>query len=346
MASLQVPLRPNFGRIERTRFNALAHSITPLFRGRFAERLEKVVTNAHARAIHSVAHGGLDFHTAFLLSKKLQIPFFLQVHDDVAYTSAGRVSAQSMGEVWQGASARFVISRELGDEYVRRYGPEEFVVVTDGLDRLAAKLRTPTDGLRIYFMGLFHIGYEKNLEALIKAIQLLPVGLTSKCSITLRCDYIRPALLRQTSLLRVLPFGSESDVQADLAEADCLYLPLHFGEADRPFAAYSLSTKMVTYLGSGLPILYHGPIGTAAYNLLEKHRAAALATSLAAQRGRGCTHKSFEAEHCDRSWRRTQRNWRAVRSCVPTQHNKFWERVLPALHSAAELSRELFPART
>jgi hypothetical protein len=37
---------------------------------------------------------------------------------------------------------------------------------------------------------------------------------------------------------------------------------------------------MVTYLGSGIPILYHGPAGTAAHNLLSKHRAAALITSL------------------------------------------------------------------
>ena len=37
---------------------------------------------------------------------------------------------------------------------------------------------------------------------------------------------------------------------------------------------------MVTYLGSGVPILYHGPAGTAAHNILAKHQAAALATSL------------------------------------------------------------------
>ena len=26
-----------------------------------------------------------------------------------------------------------------------------------------------------------------------------------------------------------------------------------------PFVRFSLSTKLVTYLGSGLPIIYHGP---------------------------------------------------------------------------------------
>ena len=80
--------------------------------------------------------------------------------------------------------------------------------------------------------------------------------------------------------MRVLPFGSEADVQADFESADWLYLPLPFTEEHRAFGAYSLSTKMVTYLGSGIPILYHGPPGTAAHNLLAKNRAAALITSL------------------------------------------------------------------
>ena len=342
---LKVPLRPNFGRIERTRFNAIAHSITPLFHRRFARRLEKVVTNARARGIHSVAHGGLDFHSAFLLAKKLRIPFFLQVHDDVAYTSAGRVPARCMMEAWQGASARFVISRELGDEYTKRYGQQEFAVVTDGLDNLSAKPPGPIEGLRIYFMGLFHIGYEKNLEALIKAIGLLPPSLTKNCSITLRCDYIRPAVLRHTSLLRVLPFGSESDVQADMAEADCLYLPLHFGETDKPFAQYSLSTKMVTYLGSGLPILYHGPTGTAAYNLLKKHHAAALATSLQPSEIADVLSNLLKGSAATEFTENAAKLARAafLRS---DQHSKFWERVLPALHSTTKLPLEPLSVRS
>ena len=337
-SELQVPLRPNFGRIERTRFNALAHSVTPLFRGGFARRLEKVVTDARARAIHSIAHGGLDFYSAFLLAKKLRIPFFLQVHDDIAYTSAGRVPAQCMKEAWQGASARFVVSRELGHEYTRRYGEREFVVVTDGLDNLCAKPRAHTNSLRIYFMGLFHIGYEKNLEALIKAIQLLPSNLTSRCSVTLRCDYIRPTILRQSPLLRVLPFGSEADVQSDLAEADCLYLPLHFGEADRPFAAYSLSTKMVTYLGSGLPIVYHGPTGTAAYNILRENRAAALATSLAPNEIADVLRQLLQPGVASETG---ESALQLARRCFlrSEQHGRFWQRILSDLAASEAGSR-------
>jgi hypothetical protein len=37
----------------------------------------------------------------------------------------------------------------------------------------------------------------------------------------------------------------------------------------------------VTYAGSGVPILYHGPANSAAYDLLDRNKAAVLLTSLA-----------------------------------------------------------------
>jgi hypothetical protein len=260
--------------------------MAPLFRRRFVKKLEATCRQAHARALHAIAHGGVDFHHAYLLSKKLCVPFFLQVHDDVVYTAVGRAPqrdiSRCLAEAWLGADVRFVISNELGQEYNKRYGAREFVVVTDGLDRVADAARSAPKQLRVYFMGLFHLVYERNLQAFIEALELLSakVDVSLTRSMTLRCGSIRPALRKQSRLVHVLPFGSETDVQADFGSADWLYLPLPFSEEHRAFGAYSLSTKMVTYLGSGIPILYHGPAGTAAHNLLSKHRAAALITSL------------------------------------------------------------------
>jgi glycosyltransferase involved in cell wall biosynthesis len=281
---LHLPVRPNFGRIERTRFLALPEALSPLFRRGFSRRLERLCQRVHAPAVHAVAHGGIDFHHSFRVARKLGIPFFLQVHDDVAYTSGGRaprqVISRCLAEAWREAEVRYVVSRELGTEYNQRYGEREFVVVTDGVDEVAEAPRPSPKALRIYFMGLFHLEYEENLRALIDAVDLLADGATSAVprSITLRCGAIRPALHRPG--VRVLPFGSEADVQADFADADWLYLPLPFAEEHRAFVAYSLSTKMVTYLASGIPILYHGPPGTAVFNLLSKHRAAVLITTL------------------------------------------------------------------
>jgi hypothetical protein len=62
--------------------------------------------------------------------------------------------------------------------------------------------------------------------------------------------------------------------------ADVLYLPLPFCERHRDFVRLSLSTKLVSYLASGLPIVYHGPAEAAAARLLATYDAGVLVTSL------------------------------------------------------------------
>ncbi|MEY2481308.1 MAG: hypothetical protein QOI04_2235 [Verrucomicrobiota bacterium] len=281
---LHVPPRPSFGRIERTRFAGLAHSATPVFARGFARRLEQACLECNAAAIHSIAHAGMDFYSALLVAKKMSIPFFLHMHDDFVYSARGYRSEgaahKALSEAWQSAVGRFVICAQLGDEYCRRYGKRDYVVVTDGLDRVAAApVQRSGRDLRIYFMGLFHLEYEENLKILLAALaELREAGRV--VSITLRCGSLRPNLIRgYEELVRVLPFASESDVESDLEKADLLYLPLPFEKKYDPFVRFSLSTKMVTYIGSGIPTLYHGPFNSAVHDLLSEHRAALLSAA-------------------------------------------------------------------
>jgi glycosyltransferase involved in cell wall biosynthesis len=182
-----------------------------------------------------------------------------------------------MRHAWNGAAARFVISEALGQEYCRRYGAQPYEVVTDGVTQIAsAPARQREGALCIYFMGLFHMAYESNLRALLDGVVLFERSHPNvSVSITLRCEHVRPQVFSGTKNGTVLPFADEAQVQRDLADADLLYMPIPFGEEHANFARYSLSTKMVTYLGSGVPILYHGPADSAAFQLLTKHDAAA-----------------------------------------------------------------------
>jgi hypothetical protein len=223
---------------------------------------------------------GLDFADAHAVARELRLPFFISVHDDLAYTSSGRASAAegeaAIKAAWREASGRFVISEALGQEYCRRYGECDFEVVTDGLTSLAPPRPLQDDRrLRIYFMGLFHMGYERNLRAFLDGIALFRRAHPAiSVSVTLRCEHVRPQVLAGAEDVTVLPFADEAQVQRDMQEADLLYMPIPFGEEHESFARYSLSTKMVTYVGSGVPIVYHGPSSSAAFDLLDKHRAA------------------------------------------------------------------------
>jgi glycosyltransferase involved in cell wall biosynthesis len=281
---VHVPLRPNFGRIERTRFAGCADALASLFAGLFSRRLEEVCRECGAKAIHSIAHGGMDFYSAFLVAKKLGIPFFLQVHDDFIFSARGvrseAAAHDALREAWQNAAARFVICRPLGEEYCRRYGEQDYLLITDGVERIAdaPRHRVGRD-LQIYFMGLFHLDYEPNLKVLLAAVARLQHEGTGKLSVVLRCGGVRPRLIKSyENFVRILPFASEAEVQSDMERADLLYLPLPFGKKYELFVRYSLSTKMVTYVASGIPILYHGPPDAAVHNLLKAHDAALLCT--------------------------------------------------------------------
>jgi glycosyltransferase involved in cell wall biosynthesis len=259
-----------------------------LFARRFARRLEEVCRECGARAIHSIAHGGMDFYSAFLVAKKLKIPFFLQVHDDFIFSARGvrseAAAHDALREAWQDAAARFVICCPLGEEYCRRYGNKDYLVITDGVERTAdAPRQRAGRDLQVYFMGLFHLDYEPNLSVLLAALAQLQDGPSAgKMSVVLRCGGVRPRLIKSyEKFVRILPFASEAEVQSDMDQADLLYLPLPFGKKYELFVRYSLSTKMVTYVASGIPILYHGPPDAAVHDLLKTHDAALLCTDSA-----------------------------------------------------------------
>ena len=277
---IHVRTRPSWGRIERSRFASLPKRSTGLFASSFRSRLSKLCRQLGARAIHAVPHAGLDFAEAQAVARDLSLPYFISLHDDLAYTALDAVDATkreaAIRSAWQNAAGRFVISDLLGREYCDRYGEREFQVVTDGLTSLSP-LRVQSDRktLRIYFMGLFHMAYERNLRALLDAVAIVEREQPDfAIRVTLRCEHVRPQVIAGARQVTVLPFADETQVQRDLEHADLLYMPIPFGEEHENFARYSLSTKMVTYVGSGVPLMYHGPTTSAAYRLLSEHRAA------------------------------------------------------------------------
>src|ERR1051326_3704639 len=130
-------------------------------------------------------------------------------------------------------------------------------------------------------MGLFHLANELKLRALLDGISIFQRARpTPKVRLRCRCEYIRPHVFKDTDPVEVLPFSTEAQIDRDLENADLLYLPMPFGTEHESFVRYSISTKMVTYVGSGVPILYHGPTGSAAFELLSQNQAAIMVTTL------------------------------------------------------------------
>ena len=282
---IHLPTRPSFGRLELTRFQSYLRILDGVFRSRFEARLRSVIQQRNIRLLHILAHA-YELVPAYNVASQLNLPFFLTVHDDLEYLSGGHPATDQMlatlAEAWRRAKGIFVISEEMGKEYAARYGQREYLTVTDGIAAAAAApLPRPARSLRVYFMGLFHGRYRANFRALLDALKTVRQQRPDwEISVVCRCGSIFGELKRDDVPVTILPFAPESEVEKDMLSADLLYQPLPF-EADAVnLGRFSLSTKLVTYLGTGLPILYHGPSETAANKLLASHDAAVLCTSL------------------------------------------------------------------
>lgn len=279
---IHLPRRPRLGRLESTRVNRALPALDLAMGNRFVRSLAAVCGDAGATAVHVIPHS-LDFISASRAAEQLGVPLLVSVHDDLRYAlrrHAGAGSAnRAMRRVWRNADARFVISPNLGDEYCRRYGDRTYEIVTDGVTEIQPARLPRGPQIDVYFAGLFHHSYQPNVDALAAGVSLWRRDGTD-VSLTFRCGALDTATWPADVPARVLPFASEAAVADDLTRAGMVYLPLPFDDAHRDFVRFSLSTKLVTYLGSGLPILYHGPRDTAAAQLLLEHRAGIVADTL------------------------------------------------------------------
>jgi hypothetical protein len=282
---VHLPVRPHCGRLESTRLAPRLYPLERLYARGMPRRIAQLCEEAGATGIHGVAHS-MDYWYAYRAARHLGIPYYLSVHDDLAYALRNRPELDEgmshMPEVWNGARHRFVISEAMGREYCSRYGQQPYSLITDGLESVPAQpAARPPGRLCVYFMGLFHLSYTPNMRALSKAL-LLAAQTRPDLAVSLVCrSGALPGDAKEPALpVEELPFGSEADVQNDLNRATVLYMPLPFTPEHDSFVRLSLSTKMITYLGSGLPILYHGPGHAAAGQVLQAHDAAFLITSL------------------------------------------------------------------
>ena len=279
-AAIHLPSRPLVPLLEGTRLGAPMETVDGLCLSRLERRLKTVADTQGATFVHSVAHG-TEFWAAYRVAMKLELPFFLTVHDDVRSSVRYRLDRalvmRRLREAWRKAAHRFVISDCMGEEYCARYGRRAYDVVTDGLASIQSRPRYREAGrLRVYFMGSFHWGYRPNVAALSQALTDWRARRGGEVSLVFRGGGPPPEDYHGISG-EVRPYGPTSAIEADLDEVDALYLPLPFGRSYRDFVRLSMSTKLVTYLGTGLPILYHGPKEAAAASLLRKSNAAACA---------------------------------------------------------------------
>lgn len=268
-----LPLR-RANRLDRTRLSWVSRSIDPFFARAYAHRLRARLELGQFDAVHVIPHAVYDWQVAAEFCRQSKTPILMNVHDDIRHTFPGSVYRQyfsTFKRVWNDATRIFCISEELGREYCDRFGERAFQVLTDGVSEFSESPRPVVqDRLNLYFCGLLNYSYVSNFQSVGQAIVTNPRFAGAKLVIRGGIPFreMRPF----EKYMTVLPFAN--DISGDMDEADLLYLPLPFGDAYADFVRYSMSTKLVTYLSSRIPILYHGPRDSALGRLIEMNDAA------------------------------------------------------------------------
>jgi hypothetical protein len=239
-------------------------------------RIRKAAVNIPYDVLHIVNHGPFSAALCddkFCNGKKLWVSF----HDHFSTTFSNFDDAKKL---WHKADRRLLISKELGDEYQKLFGYKDYSIITDGVaaDEINEPAETTELPVVIYFAGLLHLDYQELFKVLADALDIL----TAK-------NFSFKLILRGTQQIAFLTNRSfdveyrpltlnDGELKKELNSAAILYLPIKFTLPD--FYWYSLSTKMVGYLGGTGAILYHGPCDCAAFNRLQSPGAAVCCTTL------------------------------------------------------------------
>lgn len=272
--------RPHLGRIERSRLAGMAKFSRVLTWKSSRVSMHRAMSEWRPDHVHAHIHGTGFIH-AVEWCRVHRVPFSACIHDDIRHLASDdpwkKFIEQKTGEAWRSAAVRFVISPEIGAEYSRRYGDRDWLHITDGIEKFPEGAREEVPGrYNIYFAGGMNVPYEPNFLAVQKALkELASNDPGTRPRFILRGGRRMNREDSSAPPLEPLPYGSQEDVARDMDEVDVLYLPLSIDPEFSNFAKFSLSTKMVGYLASGLPIFYHGPAGSAAYRLLAQYSACA-----------------------------------------------------------------------
>lgn len=238
------------------------------------QHIRNIVQDYSCDVIHAVNHGAYSASLCtpgLIKGKQLWVSF----HDHYSLCS----SFSDCEMLWKTAGRRLVISKELGEEYARLFSKKPFEIITDGIKRNEFSVPRNIEGntITIYFGGLLHYHYLELFKLLAHTLNKLAVRTNIKLILrgTPPLDFLANADFEVEYRNN---FVSDAQIKKELDDADILYLPIKFTSPE--FYKYSLSTKMIGYLGTSGTILYHGPAEGAACKLLNRHNAAVCCTSL------------------------------------------------------------------
>ena len=215
-------------------------------------------------AVLTVAHG-YSWVTAARYAEQLGVPLHLIVHDDWPRLVAGQPRVErEFARVYRQAAARLCVSPFMAVEYEKRYGVAGTVLLparapnATTFNGFAERLQRSDAGPVFAFAGTINSpGYAKLLTDLAAHLARHHGTLRIYGPLTPAQAEASGLTAANVRLEGLLP--SSQLLERLRAEADVLFVPMSFAEADRSNMRMSFPSKLTDYTAVGLPLLICGP---------------------------------------------------------------------------------------
>jgi glycosyltransferase involved in cell wall biosynthesis len=226
----------------------------------------RVIRRYRIEAVLSLAHG-MFFVAAAVAARRSRVPFVLIVHDDwVDFMRSHKwvpnpVARWGYRRVLRSATKIYAVSPGMQQALRQEYGVEsEVQLPASEAQPASAGPDSARDTLRVVFAGAVTIVTIPSIDLLVKALQS-PALSGIKWSLDLYGAF--PIHLRQPgwddARVRAHGWAPQPDVHAALRQADVLYLPYSFDDANLRVVQTSFPSKLADYLAAGKPVLICAP---------------------------------------------------------------------------------------
>ena len=239
------------------------------------------VESQKAEVIWAVLDCPTVIYIATAVSKRLGIPLVVLVWDSPELLAhqlhQDRWSTSRLMTMFekcvQSATRVGVICEKMADEYRRRYGVIDSIVVRHGVDPGSGsqpQRNLNNDEFVIGFAG--SITAKKAFSSLVAALDKTGWKINGRKA-TLRLIGARYLLdARTPQHIEYFGWRTNEETIGLLSQCHLLYLPQPFSHELRLLAELSFPTKLTTYAAAGRPMLIHGPEYASVIEFLSRYR--------------------------------------------------------------------------
>lgn len=226
--------------------------------------------------------------TAHKIAEILDVPILTQVWDDPTWSINlvnksinSKISLKKFDQLISSSKACATASTDMAQSYNMKYGVKTYTLLGSLPSKLIHKPLTKINSIK----GKILIGYAGQLyaknewDSFLQALDSLNWRINGKEVEIWLFGNFKNLNFGQRPIIN-MGYLSQPQVIDKLSKCSFCYLPYWFSDDYRIIAKTSFPSKLSTYLASGVPVFYHGPLYASVCKFLIRYNAAKICDSM------------------------------------------------------------------